>query len=390
MQAENSAAYMYSHIVDLADVLQDKVSKRLYELQATPSADDEEVRKLFLNFQKELLSAEDTEEGFMDSIFTCLDSEAILRMEDMLAGPIGRFVRFVLSEDYFDLFRQFLKIEELCAFSLSSMYIPSGGKRPLLHIHAICYAIKDLFALDAMGADDEELLNSCRIEESVDGDVWYLPNTFNIIGEWLTVKIGTGDEAVVDYIANELSGKDYDYSKLLCELFITPVFKSANHRLLVSIIRLLRHQEDYFDPFEGNIFYQHIGITPESMLFLLDSIEKNNQSVTNLEFLLYLMLFPQEDLGLSENQYAETLSIAAKCLRDSAFRRQLLSDTDYHKVYIALWAIGFYDADEAWNVSNELIEDERPQSKKVVLAYYQNHWAKKGIEVITQRINQQR
>ena len=115
---------MYSHIVDLADVLQDKVSKRLYELQATLGADDEEVRKLFLNFQKELLSAEDTEEGFMDSIFTCLDSEAILRMEDMLAGPIGRFVRFVLSEDYFDLFKQFLKIEELCAFSLSSMYIP--------------------------------------------------------------------------------------------------------------------------------------------------------------------------------------------------------------------------------------------------------------------------
>jgi hypothetical protein len=51
---------MYSHIVDLADVLQDKVSKRLYELQATLGADDEEVRKLFLNFQKELLSAEDT------------------------------------------------------------------------------------------------------------------------------------------------------------------------------------------------------------------------------------------------------------------------------------------------------------------------------------------
>ena len=82
--------------------------------------------------------------------------------------------------------------------------------------------------------------------------------------------------------------------------------------------------------------------------------------------------------------------MATDCLRNPELRQQLLADSHPQMVYVALWAIGFYNTDEAWVVANQLIKDGRPLSKDVVLSYYQNHWAKLSLEEITRRINQQK
>ena len=82
--------------------------------------------------------------------------------------------------------------------------------------------------------------------------------------------------------------------------------------------------------------------------------------------------------------------MAADCLRNPELRQQLLADSHPQMVYVALWAIGFYNTDEAWVVANQLIKDGRFLSKEVVLSYYQNHWAKESLEEISRRINQQK
>ena len=105
--------------------------------------------------------------------------------------------------------------------------------------------------------------------------------------------------------------------------------------------------------------------------------------------LLYNRLFPQKELETSEDSHDEILNLAADCLRNPELRQQLLTDSHPQRVYVALWAIGFHNTDEAWVVASQLIKDGRSLSKEVVLTYYQNHWAKLSLEEITQRINQQ-
>ena len=379
---------MYSHIVELPEELQEKVNNRLCDLHKRIDEQDEDVQSLFKGFEEELMEDEDLGEGFLAVLFPYLDSDKILRMADMMTGPVGRFARFILSTSYYELFLKFLQIEEQCAFSVYGTCVPVGGKRPLLHMNAIDWAIKDLFALDALGWDDEELLDSCVIEESEDGEEWYMPDTSDIISEWLTIKLVSGNQKIIDFMLTELA--EVVYSDVSCQIFITPILKSANLQLLQSTVNLFLHQEDYFEPFVSQVFELQLGIAPESMMFLIDSMKENEKLKEIMTPLLYNMLFPKVELESEEESHDEILNLAADCLRNPELRQQLLTDSHPQMVYVALWAIGFYNTDEAWVVANQLIKDGRSQSKEVVLSYYQNHWAKESLEEITRRINQQK
>ena len=378
---------MYSHIVELPEELQERVSNRLCDLRKGLDEQDEDVQSLFKGFEEELMEDEDLGEEFLDVFFPYLNSDKILRMADMMAGPVGRFARYILSASYYELFLKFLQTEEQCAFSAYGTCVPAGGKRPLLHMNVIDWAIKDFFALDALGWDDEQLMWSCIIEESEDGEEWYMPDTSDIISEWLTVKLVSGNQKMIDFMLAELD--EEDYSDVSCQIFITPILKSANLQLLQSTVNLFLHQEDYYETFVSQVFELQLGIAPESMMFLIDSMKENEKQKEIMAPLLYNMLFPKIELKSEEDLKDEILYLAADCLRNPELRQQLLADSHPQTVYVALWAIGFYNTDEAWVVANQLIKDGRSLSKEVVLSYYQNHWAKESLEVITQRINQQ-
>ena len=90
---------MYSHIVELPKKLQGKVSNRLCDLHKKMDEQDEDVQTLFKGFEKELMSGESVEAEFLEILFPYLDSEGVLKMEDMMEGPIGRFARYILSTD---------------------------------------------------------------------------------------------------------------------------------------------------------------------------------------------------------------------------------------------------------------------------------------------------
>lgn len=375
---------MYSHIVELPEELQERVSNRLCDLRKGLDEQDEDVQSLFKGFEEELMEDEDLGEGFLDVLFPYLNSDKILRMADMMAGPVGRFARYILSASYYELFLKFLQTEEQCAFSAYGTCVPAGGKRPLLHMNVIDWAIKDFFALDALGWDDEQLMWSCVVEESADGEEWYMPDTSDILSEWLTVELVSGNQKMIDFMLAELD--EEDYSDVSCQIFITPILKSANLQLLQSTVNLFLHQEDYYESFVSQVFELQLGIAPESMMFLIDSMKENEKQKEIMAPLLYNMLFPQKELEAEEESHDKILHLAADCLRNPELRQQLLADSHPQMVYVALWAIGFYNTDEAWVVANQLIKDGRSQSKEVVLSYYQNHWGKLSLEVITQRI----
>lgn len=60
---------MYSHIVELPEELQEKVSNRLCDLHKRIDEQDEDVQSLFKGFEEELMEDEDLGEGFLAVLF---------------------------------------------------------------------------------------------------------------------------------------------------------------------------------------------------------------------------------------------------------------------------------------------------------------------------------
>lgn len=379
---------MKSRIAELSEEFREDVSRRLVDLKQHVGRQDAAVRQLFAAFEKEMLAdADDTEEPLLAALYLDLADSAVSRMDDMMSGPIGRFVRYIYSDHYYEMFRAFLQREELCALSVYGMVVPSGGRRPLLHVDDIAWAITDFFVLDALGWDDGRMLLSCEIEESEDEEQWILPATADIIEEWLTVKLASGDPSVTAFIADALD--EQYFSDVVCRLYFSSILKSGHPTLLQLAVNLLLHQEDYYDTLAEDVFNSYTGMSPESMLFLLDRANEDRALKDIIGPMLLRILFPKGDIGLGHVSDDELLVMAADCLRYPDLRQQWLTADVPDQVYLALWATGFYDADVAWDAANQLIKSGRLPDTDVVLTYYQCHWAKQSYEVISERILRQ-
>lgn len=374
---------MYSHISELPKYLQEKVSARLYQLQETLPEQDDEIQTLFGFLFNDLMSEQEIEEDIDYGIFNALNSEKILCMKDMLEGAVGHFAKYILSEDYYNLFKAYLQIEEHCTVSLACQYVPAGGKRPLLHINAIVSALKNFLALDVSGLNDDDILNHCIQDENEENEESYLPTKIDTVLEWLTTKILSEDQEVISFITKELEDDN------LRGIFITPIFKSGNCQLMRSLFESLLEMLDYIDDEDTpedlvrEFFEAHVSISAESMLFLLDRVEDDPELSEILVPQLHRLLCPNGEI--STESVNDIFNLTAQCLRDPEFRKQLLDDEDPRKLYIALWAIGFFNADKLWYIANQMLKDENPQYTKAIISYYHNFWAKESLYVLQQR-----
>lgn len=104
-------------------------------------------------------------------------------MKDLQDGTVEHFAKYILSEDYYNLFKAYLQIEEHCTVSLACQYVPAGGKRPLLHINAIVSALKNFFVLDISGLNDDDILNHCIQDEDEENEESYFPSKIDIVLE---------------------------------------------------------------------------------------------------------------------------------------------------------------------------------------------------------------
>ncbi len=119
------------------------------------------------------------------------------------------------------------------------------------------------------------------------------------------------------------------------------------------------------------------------MLFLLDRVEDDPELSEILVPQLHRLLCPNGEI--STESVNDIFNLTAQCLRDPEFRKQLLDDEDPRKLYIALWAIVFFNADKLWYIANQMLKDENPQYTKAIMSYYHNFWAKESLYVLQQR-----
>lgn len=348
------------------------VSLYLYSLNERKSILKPEVSEIFDVMYADFLSDEDLEYSFINILFSTIAKSGNISVSDLLKTPIGELAKFVLGNDYYEIFKIYLTIEERISTScVLEIGVALRCKRALPHVSNIERAFKNLLILKASEWDDEEIL---RI--SYDSDEKDECGLFNAnFEEWLTVKLAMNDEATIEFIANRLISAVMDDMNLS---YLNVSNKSGNSRLLSLEKTILLYCDD--DEIKELILRSIDRGTKESFLYMLNEVRKDNS--------LGEMLL--RNIGINpfipnSKQIDTIFQIAEICLKDKDKRVQMLDSSDALETYIAIWATGYENLDELWDVSNQYVKCENRNKIQASLLFYEKTWLVQAKHVLAMR-----
>lgn len=109
--------------------------------------------------------------------------------------------------------------------------------------------------------------------------------------------------------------------------------------------------------------------TREAFMILLKVIEENNlsrYSSVKRSIATWIGIFDENNVDRVTDKM---LNLMGQCLRDKSFSRKLLTGNDSIEISVALWALGFDEADEAVEAMMKLI-DYGTKNQKLTASYY--------------------
>lgn len=206
------------------------------------------------------------------------------------------------------------------------------------------------------GRLDEETLDYAR-------NTWNFERNFSYI---YAAEIDRGNQKVIDALKNLILSENN--TAYLNREMILGIIRSDNgelHNLLGSLLLAARLQEglrqcicEAMD--EG---------TREAFLVLLKVIEDNGlsrYSSVKRSIATWIGIFDENNVDRVTDKM---LSLMGRCLRDKSLCGKLLADNDSIEISVALWALGFDEADEAVEAMLKLI-DYGTRNQKLTASYY--------------------
>ena len=194
---------------------------------------------------------------------------------------------------------------------------------------------------------------------------WNFNNNFSLI---YAAEIDRGNQAVIaalkDLICSENNTAYLDREMIL------GILRSDNrelHKLIGGLLLAARLQEGLRQVIcetmdEG---------TAEAFLTLLQVIEENDLirfSSVKRAVSTWIGIFDEKS---ADRISGKLLNLMGQCLRDQSFCRRQLETDDSVAISAALWALGFYEAQDAVHAMGELI-DYGSKNQKLTAAFY-NH-----------------
>lgn len=207
-----------------------------------------------------------------------------------------------------------------------------------------------------LGRLDEERLSYIRSEYTFTFDFGYL----------YAAEIDRGNEAVIQALRDVIYSENN--TSYLDREMIRGILRSSHKELQESLCKLLlaaRLQEGLRQAIcesmdEG---------TTEAFLMLLQVIEDNN-----------LIRFSSVQrsvsvwIGIGDPEHTERitgklLALMDKCLRDGEFCKEQLATEDAIGISVALWALGFYEVEDAISSMKKLV-DHGTRHQRLAVSYY--------------------
>lgn len=206
---------------------------------------------------------------------------------------------------------------------------------------------------------DEEKLDYIKHE-------WNFNYDFSLI---YAAEIDRGNQAVIDALKDLILSENN--TAYLDREMILGILRSDNrelHKLICDLLLAARLQEGLRQAVceamdEG---------TKEAFTELLEVIEKNDlirYSSVKRAVSTWIGIFDEKSV---DRVNEKLLKLMGQCIREEAFCREQLKTNDSVAISVALWALGFNEAEEAVRAMEELIEHGTKNQKLTAAFYNQN------------------
>ncbi|MDE6008464.1 MAG: hypothetical protein K2G90_04575, partial [Muribaculaceae bacterium] len=340
------------------------------EKLTAPACLPDEIRDLardFINYKKYGVYGENGND-FPDKIATYARQHDIEDVALLFEGELQLLTQFLLGEEWSELWKLYMKAEAQTSYTHGYYRRSVRSRRIDLHVSEVVDNLRSFFELKATGFSTADILRGGRSQEEIKDLNYEMKRT-----AWLTAMIMAGDKECIDWLIEAMTSENnanrMNYS------FFRAIVMSGNKELLELEGKLLlaaRLQEGLR---QAIVETMDEGTT-ESYRYLLQVIVDNN-----LQRFAAVKRGLAVTTGLDESEAPERItdkyiSLVHRYVNDREAALRGVESEDAMEIYLALWALAFFNADDVRQPIERLIDSApsyRVQAAMLALAALQHY-----------------
>ncbi|MDE5690142.1 MAG: hypothetical protein K2I38_05560 [Duncaniella sp.] len=252
------------------------------------------------------------------------------------------------SKEWTDLFGEYIRLEAKAPYTTGYTRHSMRSARISLHIRKIAQALRQFVLLKATGFTTAQILRKGRTpdEQQMFSDIIS-------IDAWLAAKISTGDRECIDYLVDAMTSEN-NANRMYFDHF-RAISLSGNRELLELEGKLLlaaRMQEGLRQAIVETMDEGQ----PESFTYLLKIIIDNNLQRFSAVRRGLAVATGFGDQEASERITEKFFTLVFHLTSDRNNAAKAIGSNDPMIVYLALWAMSFFDVDSIKLPVRELLE----------------------------------
>lgn len=307
------------------------------------------IKELIESFLRQI-EEHSAENKFIENLRSFVEEYYVSNIAGLFKGELREFALFLLGEEWTELLDIYMHLESRSPYTRGYERRSQRSVNPFLHIDSELFMVlRSFFILRATGLSTEEILDIERIvgkprEYGCGVDIQY----------WLTAKIANGDVRCINYLKDAMMLENN--TQWLGFEHFKAIAKSADKELLEMEGKLLlaaRLQEGLRQAIIETIDEG----APESFKYILKIVLENN-----LQRYASIRRGIAVTTGLGEEAAPDRitdkfLNLIYTYISNIREAYKALESDDAMKVYLGLWAIGFYDVDELEDIVLPMISE---------------------------------
>ncbi len=251
-------------------------------------------------------------------------------------------------KEWTDLFGEYIRLEAKVPYTTGYTRHSLRSARISLHICKIAQALRQFVLLKATGFSTAQILRKGRTPDEQQEF-----STIIDIDSWLAAKISIGDRECIDYLTEAMISEN-NANRMYFDHF-RAISLSGNHELLELEGRLLlaaRMQEGLRQAIVETMDEGQ----PESFIYLLKIIIDNNLQRFSAIKRGLAVATGFGDQEASERITEKFFTLVSHLISDRDNAAKAIGCDDPMTVYLALWAMAFFDTDSVKLPVRELLE----------------------------------
>lgn len=253
-----------------------------------------------------------------------------------------------LCKEWTALFSEYIRLDARAPYTTGYTRHSIRSIRISLHIGKIAQALRQFVLLRATGFTTSQILRKGRTPEEQQ-----MFSDIITIDDWLAAKIASGDRECIDYLTEAMTSEN-NANRMYFDHF-RAISLSSNKELLILEGKLLlaaRMQEGLRQAIVETMDEGQ----PESFIYLLKVIIDNNLQRFSAVKRGLAVATGFGDQDAADRITEKFFSLVFKLVSDRDEAVRAIASNDPMTVYLALWAIAFFDADSVKRHIAEVLE----------------------------------